>query len=78
MFVRIDEMKPKIIALTEILAKNQQELNVAEYFFPGYDMFINLSPRRGVAIYTKSQLHAKEITELNDSLFNECVWSSFF
>ena len=40
-------------------------------------MFINLSPRRGVAIYTKSQLNAKEIAELNDSLFNEYVWCSF-
>ena len=69
LFARIDEIKPKIIALTEILAKNQQELNVAEYFIPGYDMFTNLTPRRGVAIYTKSQLHAKEIVELNGVVF---------
>ena len=77
LFARIDEIKPKIIALTEIFDKNQQEVNVAEYFIPGYDMFLNLTPRRGVAIYTKSQLNAKEITELNDSLFNESVWCSF-
>ena len=50
---------------------------MADYSIPGYDMFINSTPRRGVAIYTKSQLHAKEITELNDSLFNECVWCNF-
>ena len=63
-FSRIEEIKPKIIALTEILAKNQQELNVAEYFIPGYVIFINSTPRRGVTIYTKSQLRAKEITGL--------------
>ena len=51
-YMLIDRRKPKIIALTEIMAKNMQDFNMAEYNIPGYDLFVNKNPKRGVAVYT--------------------------
>ena len=46
----IDKRKPKIIALREIIAKNKQDFHLAEYELPGYNLFVNKDPKRGVAI----------------------------
>ena len=51
-YMLIDRRKPKIIALTEIMVTNMQDFNMAEYNIPGYDLFVNKNPKRGVAIYT--------------------------
>ena len=40
----IDERKPKIIALTEIIAKHKQDFHLAEYELPGYDLLVNKDP----------------------------------
>ena len=73
----IEERKPKIIALTEIKAKNQSNVSLAEYSIAGYDLFLNRVPKRGVAIYTSKSLNAAECEELNGSLFQESVWCHF-
>ena len=46
----VDKRKPKIIALTEILAKNHKCIHLPEHELPGYDMFVNKNPKRGVFI----------------------------
>ena len=67
----VEENKTKLIALTEILSKRSTKLNEAEYVIPGYDMFINKSPKRGVVIYAQCQLNVKECETLNYTEFNE-------
>ena len=56
-FTLIAHRKPSIIALTEILPKNQSDFNPVEYEIPGYNMFVNVNPRRGVEIYTEKHLN---------------------
>ena len=73
----IKERKPKIITLTEIKAKNQSNVNLPEYSVPGYDLFVNRVPKRGVAIYTSKSVNAAECEELNGSVFQESVWCNF-
>ena len=72
----IDKRKPKIIALTEIIAKNKQDFHLVEYGLPEYDLFVNKDPKRGVAIYTIKHLNAKEVM-MDESIFNESVFCSF-
>ena len=72
----IDKRKPKIIALTEIIAKNKHDFHLAEYELPGYDPFVNKDPKRGVAIYNIKPLNAKEVM-MDDSIFNESVFCCF-
>ena len=75
-FTLIAHRKPSIIALTEILSKNQVDFNPVEYEIPGYNMFVNVNPRRGVAIYTAKHLNANEFhCERNG--FTESVWCYF-
>ena len=57
-------LKPKIIALTEIIAKKQKECNKSEYSIPGYDLFINKNPKLGTAIFTDSRLNAIECIQI--------------
>ena len=73
----VEEKKKKLIALTEILSKRSTELNEAECVIPGYDMFINKSPQRGVVIYAQCQLNAKECETLSSTEFNASVWCEF-
>ena len=68
----IDERKPKIIALTVIIAKHKQDFHLAEYELPGYDLLVNKDPKRGVAVYAIKHLNAKEVM-MDDSIFNESV-----
>ena len=75
--ILIKENSPKIIAITEIKAKNQTEINHVEYALPGYNMFINKKPDRGVVLYADKTLGAKECPELDSSLFQESVWCYF-
>ena len=73
----LDEKNPDIIALTEYLPKNRGEVTTAEMGIPGYTIFVNKSPRRGVAIYTKHKLNAKECDDLNNDEFHESVRCDF-
>ena len=72
----VNEVKPGIIAITEIKAKRQTNIELAEYSIPGYTLFINQNPHLGVALYTKESLNALECTDLNNSDFQEAVWCS--
>lgn len=74
---RIEESKPKIIALTETKAKNCQTFIEAEYSIPNYVMFCNLNPRRGVVLYVEKELNARECDEVNAKLFEESVFCTF-
>ena len=70
-------LKPKIIALTEITAKNQKECNKSEYSMPGYDLFINKNPKLGTAVFIDNRLNAVECIQLNNHSFEESVWCTF-
>ena len=56
MFALVDERKPHIIALTEVLPKRKADVTEAELSIPGYNIFINENPKRGVAIHTSAVL----------------------
>jgi hypothetical protein len=77
LLTRVNEIKPDIIALTEILPKNTKEkasdlvlgLNINDY-----DMFINKNPmKRGVILYAHKNINARE-SKLNDDRFEESAW----
>ena len=74
---RVDDLKPTIIALTEIKAKNAKSFVEEEYYILNYDMFLNSNHKRGVALYVDSKLNACECEELNRSSFEESVWCTF-
>ena len=74
---KIEEKQPKIIALTEILPKNNEEVNEAEFDISGYNTFLNKSLKRGVILIIHKDLNAIECEILNDSQFEESVWCSF-
>lgn len=57
----IKERKPKIIALAEIKAKNQPNVNLAGCSIPGYDLFVNRAPKRGVTVYTSQSLKCSRV-----------------
>jgi hypothetical protein len=73
---RVEDYKPKIIALTEIKPKNALNFIESEYNIAGYDMFLNKNHKRGVALYVDSKLNAHECddNDLNSTAFQECVW----
>ena len=73
----VKEIQPKIIAVTEIIAKNQQTFEVTEYNIPGYELFTNDNPKLGVALYMKNDLNAVRNKVLNKSSFEESVWCNF-
>ena len=71
-----EEKKPDIIAITEYFPKQYTDITMSEIAIPGYDQFTNENPKRGVIVYAKSHLNAKEITDINEDNFQECVWIS--
>ena len=73
----IDNEKPKIIAITEAKAKNQHDLNISEYAIPGYDMFVNDNHKRGIVVFVKEELNARECDIMNKCEFEECVWVQY-
>ena len=71
------DKSPKIIAIIEIIAKNQLHANNIEYQVDGYDLFMNNNPRRGIALYLHSSLNAQEQADFSNTDFKESLWSSF-
>ena len=80
MLIKIDELKPDIIGLTEIIPKTKigQEINELEYNIKGYDSFYNSkTPYRGAVIYVHNSLNAVECENINNSDFDESIWCTF-
>ena len=75
--IRIADLKPSIIALSEIKPKNASTFCESEYAITNYDMFLNKDHKRGVAIYVDKSLKAREYEELYVCGFEECVWCTF-
>ena len=73
----VQEENPSIIAITEIKAKRQKQINLVEYNIPGYTMFISKNLHLGAMLYVKDSLNPSECLELNDNKFQEAVWCSF-
>ena len=73
----IEDKKPKIICFTEVFAKNQKDVNLAEYTLQGYDEFLNENPDLGVIIYVDKKLKAREVHVLNNHKFKESQWVEF-
>ena len=63
-----------VISITEIKPKTHKEIILAEYQLPGYEMFLNKDPKRGVAIYVKKDINPQEVSALNDHNFQESIW----
>ena len=59
------------------MPKTKTEVSLSEIDIPGYTTFINKSPKRGIAIFTKYNLNAKENDKLANSDFQESVWCDF-
>ena len=66
-----------IIAVTECIAKNQVDVNVAEYQIEGYDLFVNEVPKRGIAMYVHSSINAATLNDFNEITFEESIWVTF-
>ena len=68
---------PDIIQLTETLPKNLKDKNTdfkTDFHIPGYILFLNKDPKRGIAIYIKSSLDANIIdTKHCDYVENLCL-----
>ena len=76
--MRLDSIKPQIIGLTEIKAKNQiYEVSDTEFEINNFDMFMNNKPKRGIIMYFDKKLNARECSELNNSQFDESLWCSY-
>jgi len=76
--MRIKDIKPHIVGLTEIKAKNQvYPVGDSEFEIPNYDMFLNKNSKRGIALYFDKTLNARECDELNDTDFEESLWCTF-
>jgi hypothetical protein len=73
----VQEKEPDIIAVTEAIAKNQKCINATEYSIPGYDLFVNKNPKRGITIYAKSEMNVTECEVMNNTDFEECLWITF-
>jgi hypothetical protein len=73
----MQEINPHIVAITEIIPKRLQNIEVAEFSISGYTMFMNNAPSRGVAIYVKNEVNAVECEDLNKHAFKEAVWCTF-
>ena len=78
----ISMRKPDIIQVTEILPKqvpssiDEPDIDYdKEFDIPGYNIFINKNPKRGIAIYFKSSLDITLCETLNNK-FQECLWCS--
>lgn len=75
---RISDIKPDIIALTEIYSKNKDSQPLdSEFEIPGYDMFRNDYKKRGVVLYITKQLNAERCNLFDNYQYEESVWSSF-
>ena len=74
---RIDDSKPDIILITEILPKNRlRPVENIELKLDGYDLFTNIptGSKRGVLIYTKTTLKASPCKTDMESKFEENCW----
>ena len=78
LLTRLNKLKPDIICFTETKPKNTKYHNEADYTIPGYESFFNKNPKRGVALYFRPNLNAKEYTGFDELNFEESVWCSFF
>ena len=75
----IDKDKPFIIALTEVIQKNDSNVPLTEYHISdNYDMFLNKNPKRGTALYVDKILGAREVNEIEENFtFQESTWCTF-
>ena len=74
--MRIADVSPDIIGLTEMKPKNPRYLlQEAEIGIDGYECWPAISSSgRGVAIYTKTALQAMAVTPLPDCSFKDAIW----
>ena len=74
--MRIADVSPDIIGLTEIKPKNPQYvLHEAEIVIEGYDCWPAISSSgRGVAVYTNNALQATAVNSLPDCSFKDAIW----
>ena len=75
--LRINRLKPDIICFTETRPKNAKYYNEADYYIPGYEQFFNENPKRGVMLFFRPFLNAKEFVGFKDFKFDESIFCSF-
>ena len=67
---------PDVVQITELLPKHGKIDDIqTEFKIPGYSLFSNHNPLRGIAVYIKDIYDPKQVCdEINIIGFNECVW----
>ena len=69
----IADKDPDIIQLTETLPKNCKKDDFSQDFhIPGYNLFFNNNPKRGITVYIKTSIDASLIEIINCDLI-ECI-----
>ena len=75
---RVAEEEPCIIALTEVIQKNNKDIPIGEFNFNDkFDFFMNSNPSRGTALFIDKRLKARECDEMEKTSFKESVWCTF-
>jgi endonuclease/exonuclease/phosphatase family metal-dependent hydrolase len=75
--LKIRELKPDIVAVTEILPKNQKRGDInheEEYAIEGYNMYMGKHRKRGVVLYVAGRLHSARHNTMSESAYEESVW----
>ena len=71
----ISRKNPDIIQITEVLPKQKIKIDPKlEFDIPGYELFINENPSRGIIMYIKQSLKPSKCDELNSCDFHESLW----
>ena len=73
----VNEKTLDIIALTKIMPQKKTSVLVSEFCIQGYNLFVNESAKRGVAIFTKCNLNATECDYFKNCEYQESVWCDF-
>ena len=77
LYTQMDKLKPSIVCLNEIMSKTHQHINLKDFVIPGYDMFLNKTPKRGCVIHVHESLNAESCEILDNTDFEESVWCKF-
>ena len=56
--LQIDQYRPDIVAIVEVLPKNMSPIQACEFKIEGYICYMNEKPKRGVLIYVKDNIKA--------------------
>ena len=74
LIARVEVEKPSTIIITETRPKNNKKEQTHCLSIPGYELFENDVPKRGVAIYVQEGIMAKKGGPVGEENFEENLW----